>query len=59
MIKEVLAQLNWGLWQASALIIFMVVMVLVSAWTYRPNAKKTYEALASRPLDDDTPTKTH
>lgn len=53
MIKEVLSQLNWGLWQASALIIFMVVMVLVSVWAYRPNAKKTYEALASRPLDDD------
>lgn len=57
MIKEVLAQMNWGLWQASALVIFMVVMVLVCAWAYRPSAKDKYAAIGARVLDDATSAK--
>lgn len=53
MIKEVLALIGWGGWQATSLVIFMVFMILVTIWAYRPQAKETYQALGRRALDDD------
>lgn len=53
MIKEVLALVGWGGWQATSLVMFMVFMIGVTIWAYRPRARETYQALGRRALDDD------
>jgi cbb3-type cytochrome oxidase subunit 3 len=48
---EVLSQFTGGQWLAAAMIVFLVVFMVFTLWTYRKSAKKFYRRMARMPLD--------
>ncbi len=46
LIKSVLAQGNFGLYQTSALVLFVILMMAVVVWIMIPGSKDYYKAIA-------------
>lgn len=53
MIKEVLAQGDFGSLQSLALIIFVFMMVFISLWIYLPGGRGYYQKIADSVLEED------
>jgi len=51
MLKTALINEWFGMMQASALIIFFTVLLLVTFWAYRPKGRELYARIQNDPLD--------
>ena len=53
-IKSVLLNGDFGLLQATALVLFSSTMIGAILWVYRPGSKKYYKHVSENMLDGDT-----
>ncbi len=53
LIKEVLAQGNFGTYQSTALLLFVALLLLVVVWINLPGSKSYYQRIADDVINGD------
>ena len=54
LIKSVLEQGDFGMWQTAALVLFVGLMIGVSLWIFWPGSKSYYDRIASEVVKGDS-----